>query len=72
MSAPFESEVKRMQHGFAARNGLLAVVLVRDGYVGIKKVYEGEYGGFLDMFSKGNRKGPQFLIEEVTRGLGDK
>ena len=72
MSAQFESEVKRMQHGFAARNGLLAAVLAQGGYVGIKKVYEREYGGFLDMFSKGNGKNPQFLIAELTKGLGEK
>ncbi|RKL06464.1 hypothetical protein BFJ68_g10260 [Fusarium oxysporum] len=36
MSAQFESDVKRMHHGFAARNGLLAAVLAQGGYVGIK------------------------------------
>jgi len=72
MSAQFESEVKRMQHGFAARNGLLAAILAQGGYVGIKKVYEREYGGFLEMFSKGNGKDPQFLIGELTEGLGEK
>jgi aconitate decarboxylase len=71
MSAQFESEVKRMQHGFAARNGLFAAILARRGYVGIKKVYEREYGGFLDMFSKGNGKSPQFLIDELTKNLGN-
>jgi aconitate decarboxylase len=35
MSAQYESEVKRMQHGFAARNGLLAALLARAGYIGI-------------------------------------
>jgi aconitate decarboxylase len=71
MSAQFESDVKRMQHGFAARNGLLGAMLARGGYVGIKKVYEREYGGFLDMFSKGNGKEPQFLTEELTKELGE-
>ncbi len=71
MSAQFESDVKRMQHGFAARNGLLGAMLAKGGYVGIKKVYEREYGGFLDMFSKGNGKEPQFLIEQLTKGLGE-
>ncbi|CZR60211.1 related to immune-responsive protein 1 [Phialocephala subalpina] len=70
MSAQFESEVKRMQHGFPARNGLMAALLARGGYVGIKKVYEREFGGFLDMFSKGNGKDPQFQIENLTEGLG--
>ena len=70
MSAQFESEVKRMQHGFAARNGLFAALLARGGYVGIKKVYEREYGGFLQMFSKGNGQKQQFLIDELTVGFG--
>jgi len=72
MSAQFESEVKRMQHGFAARNGLLGALLARGGYIGIKKVFEREYGGFLEMFGKGSGKEPKFLLEEVTKGLGKK
>ena len=71
MSAQFESEVKRMQHGFAARNGLFAAFLAQGGYVGIKKVYEREYGGFLDQFSKGNGQTPQYLIEELTKRFGE-
>lgn len=61
MSAQFESEVKRMQHGFAARNGFLAAFLAKGGYIGIKRVYERAYGGFLDMSSKGMEKEPSFL-----------
>ena len=60
-----------MQHGFAARSGLFAALLARGGYVGIKKVYERQYGGFLEMFSKGNGETPQFLIEELTKGFGE-
>lgn len=71
MSAQFESEVKRMQHGFAARNGLLGALLARGGYIGIKKVYEREYGGFLEMFGKGSGREPKYLLEEVTKGLGE-
>lgn len=71
MSAQFESEVKRMQHGFAARNGLLAAMLARGGYVGIKRVYEREYGGFLKQFSAGNGKEPNYLVEEISKRLGE-
>jgi aconitate decarboxylase len=71
MSAQFESEAKRMQHGFATRNGLLAAFLARRGYMGIKMVYEREYGGFLDMFSKGNGMVPQFKVEAICEGLGE-
>ncbi|KAH7181192.1 hypothetical protein DER46DRAFT_631740 [Fusarium sp. MPI-SDFR-AT-0072] len=70
MSAQFESDVKRMHHRFAARNGLLAVVLAQGGYVGIKKVFEHEYGGFLKQFSSGNGKQPQYRPEELTSELG--
>ena len=72
MSAQFESEVKRMQHGFAARNGLLGALLARGGYVGIKKVLERPYGGFLAMFGQGSGKSPEYVVEECTRGLGEK
>lgn len=70
MSAQYESDVKRMQHGFAARNGLFAALLARHGYMGIKKVYDRPYGGFLAQFSAGNGKTPQYLVEEIDKGLG--
>ncbi len=54
MSAQFESMVKRMQHGFASRNGLTAAALAEAGYVGIKRVFEREYGGFLAAFGEGH------------------
>ena len=70
MSAQFESEVKRMQHGFAARNGLFAALMAKGGYVGIKKVYERPYGGFLAVFGKGTGRDPPYLLDEITKGLG--
>lgn len=72
MSAQFESEVKRMQHGFAARSGLLGAFLARSGYVGIKRVFEREYGGFLKQFSSGNNMEPQYLVDEISKDLGEK
>ncbi|KAF4337092.1 immune-responsive 1 [Fusarium beomiforme] len=72
ISAQFESDVKRMHHGFAARNGLLAAVLAQGGYVGIKQVFEREYGGFLKQFSSGNMKEPHYRLEELTSELGTK
>ncbi|KAI1359758.1 hypothetical protein F5Y08DRAFT_318836, partial [Xylaria arbuscula] len=71
MAAQFEGMVKRMQHGIAARNGLFGALLARNGYVGIKKVYERRYGGFLNMFSQGNTKTPRYNVQEVVAGLGD-
>lgn len=72
MSAQFESEVKRMQHGFAARSGLLGAILAQTGYVGIKRVFEREYGGFLKQFSSGNGMEPQYKTEEIAKDLGQK
>lgn len=72
MSAQFGSEVKRMQHGFAARNGLLGALLARGGYVGIKGVFEQDYGGFLKQFSAGNGKDPQYRSDEIVKELGTK
>jgi aconitate decarboxylase len=54
MAAQFESMGKRMQHGFAARNGLYAAHLAAHGYTGIKRVFEREYGGFLAVFGEGH------------------
>jgi len=50
MSAQFESMVKRMQHGFASRDGLTAAALAASGYVGIKRVFERSFGGWLSTF----------------------
>ncbi|RBR03322.1 uncharacterized protein FIESC28_11775 [Fusarium coffeatum] len=72
MSAQFESDVKRMHHGMAVRNGLMATILAQGGYVGIKQVFEREYGGFLRQFSSGNGKTPQYRVEELTSELGSK
>ena len=72
MSAQYESEVKRMQHGFAARNGLLGALLARGKYVGIKRIFEREYGGFLAQFSLGNGKEPAYQTDEISKDLGEK
>jgi aconitate decarboxylase len=66
MSAQFESMVKRMQHGFAARAGLVAAALAASGYVGIKCVFEREYGGWLATFGEGHETYP----EQIYAGLG--
>src|ERR1700739_2555620 len=66
MSAMYESMVKRMQHGFASRNGLTAAALAASGYVGIKRVFERPYGGWLAVFGEGHRTYP----EDIDKGLG--
>ncbi|KAJ5124319.1 uncharacterized protein N7515_008144 [Penicillium bovifimosum] len=70
MSAQFGSDVKRMQHGFAARNGLFAALLAKGGYTGIKEVFEEPYGGFLAAFGQGSGKEPPHLADELVKGLG--
>lgn len=67
MAAQFESMVKRMQHGFAARNGLTAAALAAGGYVGIKRVFERDYGGFLSTFGEGHDPD----ASQITSGLGE-
>jgi aconitate decarboxylase len=48
MSAQFESMVKRMQHGFASRNGLTAAALAASGYVGsVPVTWVRDYSGRL-------------------------
>ncbi|KAK9421809.1 putative MmgE/PrpD family protein [Seiridium unicorne] len=71
MSATYEGMIKRVQHAFAARNGLFGALLARNGYLGIRKVFERRYGGFLSMFSKGNNQTPQYDVRRVTENLGD-
>jgi 2-methylcitrate dehydratase PrpD len=50
MAAQYEAMSKRMQHGFAARNGFYAAGLALGGYTGIKQVFDRPYGGFLAVF----------------------
>ena len=69
MSAQYEGMVKRMQHGFAVVNGLLATFLANRGYEGTRKVFERPHVGFLSMFSKGSRRTPAYVVEEVTKRL---
>ena len=68
MAAQFESMGKRMQHGFAARNGLLAAALAAAGYTGIKRVFDREYGGFLAVFGEGHDPD----ASQICSGLGER
>ena len=61
---------KRIQHGFAAHNGLFAALTSRKGYTGIDQVFERPYGGYLTMFGQGSRYDPPFLAGELIDGLG--
>lgn len=70
MSAQYESMGKRMQHRFAARNGLFAALITQGGYTGIDKVFERPYGGYLATFGQVSGSNPQFLDNELVDGLG--
>lgn len=67
MAAQYEAMSKRMQHGFAARNGYYAAGLAAAGYTGIKQVFDRPYGGYLAVFGEGHDPDPA----QVVAGLGD-
>jgi 2-methylcitrate dehydratase PrpD len=67
MAAQFESMGKRMQHGFASRNGLHAAFLAAGKYTGIKRVFEREYGGFLSTFGEGHAPDASRIVEGLGR-----
>jgi 2-methylcitrate dehydratase PrpD len=67
MAAQYEAMSKRMQHGFAARNGYYAAGLAAGGYTGIKKVFDRPYGGYLSVFGEGHDPDPA----QVIAGLGE-
>ncbi len=65
MAAQFDAMSKRMQHGFAARNGFYAAGLAAGGYTGIKGVFEQPYGGFLSVFGEGHDPQPAEIVAEL-------
>lgn len=70
MAAQYGSMAKRMQHGFACRNGLLAALLAQSSYTGIQDVYEIPYGGFLSCFGQGATNGVH--PDEIINQLGER
>lgn len=71
MAAQFGGMIKRAQHGFAVRNGLMGAFLTRGHYQGIRKAFEQPFGGFLAMFSSGNGRSPAYQTEAVVDRLGE-
>jgi len=69
--AKYESMVKRMQHGFAARGGLSAAYMARAGFVGIKQVLERK-DGYLSTFSQGSKRTPRYLPDAICDQLGQR
>ena len=70
MAAQFSGMVKRVQHGFATRNGLVGAFLARGGYEGFKNGLEQPYGGFFLVFSLGNGRDPPYKENAVVEALG--
>lgn len=70
MAAQFGGMIKRVQHGFSTRNGLMGALLARGGYEGIKKAFERPFGGFLAMFSSGNGRDPPYREDAIVHRLG--
>ncbi|GAB3208279.1 MmgE/PrpD family protein [Nocardia tengchongensis] len=68
MAAQYEAMSKRMQHGFAARNGYYAAGLAAAGYTGIKEVFDRPYGGFLAVFGEGHDPDPAQVIAGLGQG----
>ncbi|MDT5369978.1 MAG: hypothetical protein QOC62_4409 [Mycobacterium sp.] len=68
MAAQYEAMSKRMQHGFAARNGYYAAGLAADGYTGIKEVFDRPYGGYLAVFGEGHDPDPAQVIAGLGQG----
>jgi 2-methylcitrate dehydratase PrpD len=56
---------KRLQAGFAARDGIIAVQLAKAGLTGATRVFEG-VDGFFPLYQRG-----EYERERVTRGLGE-
>jgi len=57
---------KRLQAGFAARDGIIAVQLARAGVTGASRVFEG-VDGFFPLYQRG-----EYVRERVTEGLGER
>jgi 2-methylcitrate dehydratase PrpD len=57
---------KRLQAGFAARDGILAVELAKAGVTGAARVFEGT-DGFFPLYQRG-----EYVRERVTEGLGER
>jgi len=56
---------KRLQAGFAARDGITAVQLAKAGVTGASRVFEG-VDGFFPLYQRG-----EYIRERVTDGLGE-
>lgn len=68
--SPCAHQTPRMQHGFAARNGIFAVFLVRADYTGIERVLERSYGGFFSTFAPGLSSASAHDVDSAFASFG--
>lgn len=66
MAAQYESMVKRFHAGRAAQSGVYSALLGREGYRGIRDLFEAEYGGYLSTFS------PRSDASRLLVGIGER
>jgi len=69
MAAQYGAMVKRMHAGRAAQSGLYAALLAKEGFTGIRDVFEAPYGGFCTTFS---RSQDRFDLRQLSAGLGER
>jgi len=67
MAAQYGAMVKRMHAGRSAQSGLYGALLAKDGFTGIRDVFEAPYGGFCTTFS---RSTDRFDLDALSAGLG--
>jgi aconitate decarboxylase len=65
MAAQYEAMVKRMHSGLSARSGLYAAALAANGFTGIKRVIERDYGGFASTFSPSDPVDLDRIMEQM-------
>ncbi len=65
MSAGIDSMVQRMQAARSAQSGLVAALLAKEGFTGVKNVLEAPYGGFCSTLAD------NYGLNKITDGLGE-
>src|SRR6266567_2657926 len=67
MAAQYGAMVKRMHAGRSSQSGLYGALLAKNGFTGIRDVFEAPYGGFCTTFS---RSQDRFDLDALSSGLG--
>ncbi|HLQ91343.1 MAG TPA: MmgE/PrpD family protein [Xanthobacteraceae bacterium] len=67
MAAQYGAMVKRMHAGRSSQSGLYGALFAKNGFTGIRDVFEAPYGGFCTTFS---RSQDRFDLDALSSGLG--